>query len=179
MKEGRSWSDFIYTKNSAIGRSDFIYTKNSARLRYDCIYTKSFLRKIAKHQWYSQNFPWRKSWQINDIFKNPWSTFMNPSPSESEACHGKSTTDFARGSACHGKRSEDLARVSTCHIWNEFQNSFQPYIQVHLLELLGKTVFGWGRCDWKWRFSNRKTAFAGIHFLHYGWVSAIPWPQVH
>ena len=63
-------SDFIYTKNSAIGRSDFIYTKNSARLRYDCIYTKSFLRKIAKHQWYSQNFPWRKSWQINDIFKN-------------------------------------------------------------------------------------------------------------
>ena len=112
-------------------------------------------------------------------FSDPWSTFMNLSPSESEACHGKSTTDFARGSACHGKRSEDLARVSTCHIWNEFQNSFQPYIQVHLLELLGKTVFGWGRCDWKWRFSNRKTAFAGIHFLHYGWVSAIPWPQVH
>ena len=112
-------------------------------------------------------------------FSDPWSISRNLSPSESEACHGKSTTDFARGSACHGKRSEDLARVSTCHIWNEFQNSFQPYIQVHLLELLGKTVFGWGRCDWKWRFSNRKTAFAGIHFLHYGWVSAIPWPQVH
>ena len=49
-------SDFIYTKNSAIGRSDFIYTKNSARLRYDFIYAKSFLRKIVKNQWYSQKF---------------------------------------------------------------------------------------------------------------------------
>ena len=31
------------------------------------------------------------------------------------ACHGKSANDFGRVSACHGKSSEDLARVSTCH----------------------------------------------------------------
>ena len=37
----RHGSDFIYTKNSAIGRSDCIYTKNSARPRSDFPYTKS------------------------------------------------------------------------------------------------------------------------------------------
>ena len=37
----RHGSDFIYTKNSAMGRSDCIYTKNSARPRSDFPYTKN------------------------------------------------------------------------------------------------------------------------------------------
>ena len=48
-------------------------------------------------------------------FSDPWSISTNLSPSESEACHGKSSTDFARVSACHGKSANDFARVSACH----------------------------------------------------------------
>ena len=42
----RQISDFIYTKNFAIGRSGFIYTKNRVRLKPDFIYTKSCSVKI-------------------------------------------------------------------------------------------------------------------------------------
>ena len=37
----RHGSDFLYTKNSAMGRSDCIYIKNSARPRSHFIYTKN------------------------------------------------------------------------------------------------------------------------------------------
>ena len=47
-------SDFIYTKNSGLGRSDFIYTKNSARLGSDFIYTKNSARRRS-HFIYTKN----------------------------------------------------------------------------------------------------------------------------
>ena len=54
----RHGSDFIYTKNSAMGRSDCIYTKNSARPRSDFLYThffgafvRFFKRKKASIHW--------------------------------------------------------------------------------------------------------------------------------
>ena len=59
---------------------------------------------------------------LRDIMKIQWDPHVSACHGKSStdfarvsACHGKSANDFARVSACHGKSSRDLARVSTCH----------------------------------------------------------------
>ena len=60
MQLWRHGSDFIYTKNSAMGRSDCIYTKNSARPRSDFPYTKNGGKETNKQQTNKQTFQTRK-----------------------------------------------------------------------------------------------------------------------